>query len=59
MKLLALLTPVAMLGALWALQRLEVWMSEDPGPGRRGASRGAARTSTRGSGRQRRGTGRG
>lgn len=29
MKLLALLTPTAMLGVLSALQRLEVWMLRD------------------------------
>ena len=59
MKVLALLTPAAMLAALWALQRLEVWMSEDPGPGSRGAPRGAARTTTRRQGAHRRWTGRG
>ena len=32
MKLVALLTPAAMLAPLWALQRLEVWITHDPGP---------------------------
>ena len=31
MKVLALLTPGAMLGVLWVLQRLETWMSRPPG----------------------------
>jgi hypothetical protein len=31
MKLLALVTPCAMLAVLWALQRLEVWMGRPPG----------------------------
>ncbi len=42
MKLLALLTPVAMLGALWVLQRLEVWMSHPLAPSGRGSG-GVAR----------------
>ena len=46
MKLLALLTPVAMLGALWVLQRLEVWMSHPLGRTGRGSSREVARHST-------------
>lgn len=32
MKALALLMPCAMLGALWALQRMEVWMDGASGP---------------------------
>jgi hypothetical protein len=32
MKLLALVTPCAVLAVLWALQRLEVWMDEASGP---------------------------
>ena len=39
MKLWALLTPVIMLGALWVLQRLEVWMSHPLGQDDRGSSR--------------------
>ncbi len=46
MKLLALLTPVAMLGALWVLQRLEVWMSHPLGRSGGGSSRGVARRTT-------------
>ena len=57
MRLLALLTPVAMLGALWVLQRLEVWMSHPVGHGRRGSSRGSVRRgTTRSAQRRRRGT---
>jgi hypothetical protein len=43
MRLLFLLTPVAMLAALWALQRLEVWMSHPLGPSARGSSGGQGR----------------
>ena len=46
MKLLALLTPVAMLGALWVLQRLEVWMSHPLAPSGRGSAGGVARDTT-------------
>ena len=31
MKLLALLTPAAMLAVLWALERLEFWINHTPG----------------------------
>lgn len=45
MKLLALLTPCAMLAVLWGLQRLETWMEDASGPrghaGRRPAIRHA------------------
>jgi hypothetical protein len=46
MKLLALLAPVAILGALWALERLEAWMSHPLGHPGREARRGVARTRT-------------
>lgn len=46
MKLLALLTPVAMLGALWVLQRLEVWMSQPLRHIGGGTSGGRARHTT-------------
>jgi hypothetical protein len=46
MKLLALLTPVVMLGALWVLQRLEAWMSHPLGQARpRSPRRGQRHTS--------------
>jgi len=45
MKLLALLTPCAMLAVLWGLQRLETWMEDASGPrghARRGPATGHA-----------------
>ncbi len=54
MRLLALLTPVAMLGALWVLQRLEVWMSHPPGDGGGGSSHGLHHQRTARSGQRRR-----
>jgi hypothetical protein len=47
MRLLFLLTPVAMLAALWLLQRLEVWMSHPIGHNGRGSHRGAPRQAAR------------
>ncbi len=35
MKLLALLTPAAMLAVLWALEPVEVWLNHPPGHIRR------------------------
>jgi len=46
MRLLALLAPVAILGALWALQRLEAWMSHPLGHPRRASRHGVARGRT-------------
>lgn len=43
MRLLFLFTPVAMLAALWALQRLEAWMSHPLGHHTRGSSGGRDR----------------
>ena len=46
MRLLALFAPVAILGALWALQRLEAWMSHPVGHPRRGSRPVVARERT-------------
>ena len=56
MRLLFLFTPVLMLAALWALQRLEAWMSHPLGPGTRGSAGRVDRHTGRRS-RQRRQTG--